>query len=73
MNLYRIDLQQPDGTFQPLSDFLGPRLIRSRTAADNAARMATATTRLPAQVTRIRGAGQVTIMGTFQPDGRFTR
>lgn len=71
MNLYRIDMIQEDGSEVPLTDFLGPRLIRSRAQANVAARTAVATMQRPARLTKISGAGRTEIMGTFETSGRF--
>lgn len=67
--LYRIDLTYPDGRTSALSDFLGPRLIRSYHAARSAA-VAAANEILDeaggmpdAQLSRIGRAGRLSVAG----------
>lgn len=67
--LYRIDLSYPNGRTVPLTDLLGPRLIRSYHAARSAA-VAAANEILDeaggmpdAQLTRIGRAGRLSAAG----------
>lgn len=73
MNIYRIDIEQPDGSHRALTDILGPQLIRSRQQANAKARRAAATMGRGAMLTRISGAGTVRVMGTFMPSGDFRK
>lgn len=72
MNLYRLDVQVPaehGGGSYPVSDILGPRLIRSHAAAREAGRMAAACSGWPVTLTRISGAGAMRAMATINPEG----
>jgi hypothetical protein len=66
MNLYRLDVQTPHGSY-PVVDLMGPRLIRQRSEADRAGRAVASAERCPVTLTRITGAGRLTVMGTFKP------
>lgn len=72
MNLYRIDILYPHRK-EALTDFAGVRLIRQRSAANEAARNAAQAFGMPASITRIQGAGMLKHMGTFYPNGSFDR
>lgn len=73
MNLYRLDIQLPDGTSYPVADMLGPRLIRARQDAARVARSAAGYSGMPVLLTRIQGAGHLRRMGHYYPDGTFKR
>lgn len=68
MNLYRFDFQHPDGTSEPVTDFLGTVLMRSRFAANDRGRFLAQSRSVNVQLSRIQGAGRVTVMGVFQRD-----
>lgn len=73
MNLYRLDIQLPDGTSYPVADMLGPVLIRQRGRANDVGRRAAQYSGQPVLLRRIQGAGHLRRMGHYYPDGTFKR
>lgn len=73
MNLYRLDINLPDGTDYPVADMLGPCLFRARAKANERGKAAAGYSEAPVTLTRISGAGRCTVMGRFFPGGSFVR
>jgi hypothetical protein len=72
MNLYRLDIIEPDGSSYPVTDLLGVRLIRQRKVADDVGSMTSLAKKRVVTLTRIYGAGATQNMG-FWERGMFTR
>ena len=71
MNLYRLDSIQNERAI-PVRDFYGDVLIRAAAKAKQRALNAASELGLPVRVTRIQGAGRMTIMYHAHPDGTVT-